>query len=282
MNRAIKIALIAIVLLGIVATIVYFINDDTGIGKVDAIAKTDFEKEIEKQVKSDIEGKEYAVASTAFYNVLSEISTEASIVNKDGKKQLSENEVENCKKIAFYAYEPIFEDYQKAYFTHSSWSEKELNALKSRAQNLLGMNIAEGNAKSALSSVVANVNDYYAAWRIVKSAKSCTSVAAVQNIGKQANSYKRSPLLNNASLKAGLESAFSDAKSALANNINARCRKVAQSYQYYDSYTSFYSDYLAMNKLIDEYVMAFGGGSLFANSKGLLSQADDNAMDYFD
>ena len=281
MNRAIKIALIAIVLLGIVATIVYFING-TGTGKVDAIAKTDFEKEIEKQVKSDVEGKEYAAASTAFYNILSEISTEASIVNKDDKKQLSENEVENCKKIAFYAYEPIFEDYQRAYFTHSSWSEKELNALKSRAQNLLGMNIAEGNAKSALSSVIANVNDYYAAWKVVKSAKSCSSVAAVQNIGKQANSYKRSPLLNNASLKAGLESAFSDAKSALANNINARCRKVAQSYQYYDSYTSFYSDYLAMNKLIDEYVMAFGGGSLFANSKGLLSQADDNAMDYFD
>lgn len=281
MNRAIKIALIAIVLLGIVATIVYFINS-TGPDQVQAIAKTDFEKEIEKQVKSEVEGKEYATASTAFYNILSEIETEASIVISDGKKQLSDHEVENCKKIAFYAYEPIFEEYQKAYFTHSSWSEKELNALKSRAQNLLGMNIAEGNAKSALSSVIANVNDYYAAWKVVKSAKSCSSVAAVQNIGKQANSYKRSPLLNNASLKAGLESAFSDAKSALANNINARCRKVAQSYQYYDSYTSFYSDYLAMNKLIDEYVMAFGGGSLFANSKGLLSQADDNAMDYFD
>ena len=281
MNRTIKIALIAIVLLGIIATIVYFING-TSTGKVDAIAKTNFEKEIEKRVKSHVEGKDYPSASAAFYSILSEINTEASIINSDGKKQLSENEVDNCKKIAFYAYEPIFENYQKAYFNHSSWSEKELNALKSRAQNLLGMNIAEGNSKSALSSVVANVNDYYAAWRIVKSAKSCTSVAAVQSIGKQANSYKRSPLINNASLKAGLESAFSDAKSALANNINARCRKVAQNYQYYDSYTSFYTDYLAMNKRIDEYVMAFGGESLFRDSKGLLSQADDNAMDYFE
>ena len=281
MNRTIKIALIAIVLLGIIATIVYFING-TSTGKVDAIAKTDFEKEIEKQVKSHVEGKDYTSASAAFYSILSEIDTEASIINSDNKKQLSESEVENCKKIAFYAYEPIFEDYQKAYFTHSSWSEKELNTLKSRAQNLLNMNIAEGNAKSTLSSVIANVNDYYAAWRVVKSAKSCSSVAAVRDIEKRANSFKRPPLTNNASLKAGLEGAFSDAKSTLANSINARCRKVAQSYQYYDSYTSFYSDYLAMNKRIDEYVSAFNGESLFTNSKSMLSQAESNALDYFE
>ena len=280
MNRAIKIALIAIVLAGIVATIVYFINS-TGPDIVETIAKTDFEKEIENQVKSDVEGKDYATASTAFYNFLSEIETEASIVNSDGKKQLSNQEVENCKKIAFYAYEPIFEEYQKTYFSHSSWSDKDLNALKSRAQYLLSMKIAEGSAQNSLSSVVKNVNDYYAAWNVVKSAKSCSTVAAVRDVGNRAKSFIRLPLTNNASLKAGLEGAFSDAKSALANNINAKCRKVSQSYQYYDSYTSFYSDYLAMNKRIDEYVVAFGGESLFANSRSLLSQADDNAMDYF-
>ena len=281
MNRAIKIALIAIVLMGIIATIAYFINS-TGTGKVEAIAKTDFEKEIESKVKSHVEGKDYTSASAAFYSILSEIVTESSIINSDGKKQLSDQEVENCKKMAFYAYEPIFEEYQREYFTHSSWSDRDLNALKARAQNLLSMKIAEGSAQNALSGVIKNVNDYYAAWKVVKSAKSCSTVAAVRDIGSRAKSFMHSPLTNNASLKAGLEGAFSDAKSALANNINARCRKVAENYQNYGSYTSFYDDYLAMNKRIDEYISAFDGASLFSNSKGMLSKAEESALDYYE
>lgn len=279
MNKTIKIALISIVIVGLISIIIYFING-TGTPQGGPIATTSFEKYIENKVNNSIKGKDYAEASQSFDDIIGEIQTEASIVNSDGNKQLSESEVQNCKKIVFYAYAPVFDDFQRAYFNKSSWSDGELYALKSRANSLLSMNIAEENAKQSISEVITTVNDYHVAWSVVKSARGCSSVAAAKAIQSKVAHYNHAPLTNNASLRAGLNSAYSDAKSSLASNINAYCRKVAQGYKSYGSFERFYSAEEAALAKIHEYVNAFGGGS-FGDAINMLSQADENAMDYY-
>ena len=279
MNKTIKIALISIVIVGLFSIIIYFING-TGTPQGGPIATTSFEKYIENKVNNSIKGKDYAEASQSFDDIIGEIQTEASIVNSDGNKQLTESEVQNCKKIVFYAYAPVFDDFQRAYFNKSSWSDGELYALKSRANSLLSMNIAEENAKQSISEVITTVNDYHVAWSVVKSARGCSSVAAAKAIQSKVAHYNHAPLTNNASLRAGLNSAYSDAKSSLASNINAYCRKVAQGYKSYGSFERFYSAEEAALAKIHEYVNAFGGGS-FGDAINMLSQADENAMDYY-
>lgn len=279
MNKTIKIALISIVIVGLISIIIYFING-TGTPQGGPIATTSFEKYIENKVNNSIKGKDYAEASQSFDDIIGEIQTEASIVNSDGNKQLSESEVQNCKKIVFYAYAPVFDDFQRAYFNKSSWSDGELYALKSRANSLLSMNIAEENAKQSISEVITTINDYHVAWSVVKSARGCSSVAAAKAIQSKVAHYNHAPLTNNASLRAGLNSAYSDAKSSLASNINAYCRKVAQGYKSYGSFERFYSAEEAALAKIHEYVNAFGGGS-FGDAINMLSQADENAMDYY-
>lgn len=279
MKKIIKIILISLVIIGIASVAFYFYNG-TDTPKEQVIATTSFEKEIENQVKSQIQGNDYPQASKAFHDIMSTIKTEASIENVDGKKQLTTNEVANCQKIAFYAYAPIFNRYQKSYFSQSSWTDSELNALKAQAQELLSMNIAEGAAKHGIAQVIDNVNDYNAAWAVVRSAHSCYSVAAVKSIKSKVAQYNRAPLTNNASLRAGLNSAYTDAKSSLASNINANCRKVAQSYMAYGSYDNYLAAEEAALNRINEYVNAFGGGS-FGNAKNALAQADNDAINYY-
>ena len=94
MNRTIKIALILTVLLGIIATIIYFIQPP-GKEVKDKIATTPFEKKIENKVQIGIVDQNYDAASTSFYNILDTIATEASIVNQGGSKQLTNDEVKN-------------------------------------------------------------------------------------------------------------------------------------------------------------------------------------------
>ena len=279
MNKIIKIILISLVIIGIASVAFYFYNG-TDTPKEQVIATTSFEKEIENQVKSQIQGNDYPQASKAFHDIMSTIKTEASIENVDGKKQLTTNEVANCQKIAFYAYAPIFNRYQKSYFSQPSWTDSELNALKAQAQELLSMNIAEGAAKHGIAQVIDNVNDYNAAWAVVRSAHSCYSVAAVKSIKSKVAQYNRAPLTNNASLRAGLNSAYTDAKSSLASNINAICRKVAQNYRAYGNYDNYFAAEEAALNQINEYVNAFGGGS-FGNAKNALAQADNDAINYY-
>ena len=279
MKKIIKIILISLVIIGIASVAFYFYNG-TDTPKEQVIATTSFEKEIENQVKSQIQGNDYPQASKAFHDIMSTIKTEASIENVDGKKQLTTNEVANCQKIAFYAYAPIFNRYQKSYFSQSSWTDSELNALKAQAQELLSMNIAEGAAKHGIAQVIDNVNDYNAAWAVVRSAHSCYSVAAVKSIKSKVAQYNRAPLTNNASLRAGLNSAYTDAKSSLASNINAICRKVAQNYRAYGNYDNYFAAEEAALNQINEYVNAFGGGS-FSDAKNALAQADNDALNYY-
>lgn len=279
-NKTIKIALISIAVIAIVSVFIYFLK---GIVKPpeDDIAKTPFEKYIEAKVKAEIEGKDYQTASTAFNNVLKDIETEASIINSNGAKQLTDNEVSNCKKKAFFAYMPIFDSYQQSYFIRSSWSDGELQELKSKAKYLKKMNLAEGQAEKALSDVISNVDDYYDAWKVVKSARSCTSVDQVNRIKSNAESYKRAPLTNNASLSVGLNSAYSEAKNSLANNIKAYCRSVAKDYKNYGSYDRFVDDVDSALKRIGEYENTFEGVT-FSDALDLLIQAELNAKEYYD
>ena len=246
MGRNIKIALIAIVLLGIIATIVFFIKPP-GKSVEERIAATPFEKEIENKVFAGIKGQDYDAATTAFYNILDTIATEASIVNQGGSKQLTKDEVNNCKKYAFSTYLPIVDQYQEMFFGRSSWTDQELSALKSRAQNLLDMKIAEGDDESMLASIVKNVNDYDAAWKVINGAKTCSTIAAAKNISEQVKRYERPPLTNNASLQAGLSNAFDDAKTSVA--------KIIASVQ----------DIQHRKELIDRYKEAFGNDAVYDN-----------------
>lgn len=279
MNNTIKILLIAAMAAAIAGVIYYFtrdIEDDT----TPIIAVTPTEKRVDSEVKSKIAGHNYAEAATAFDAIMGDIATESSVKDADGTLLMSVSEKRTCHKIAFYAFEPIFERYQKDYFERSSWSENELSALKSRAQSLLSMNIAEEKAKATLEAVVKNVDDYHAAWAVVRGTSSCATVAAVQGINSRLASYKRAPLTNNAALNSGMNSAYATAKQALASNIIARCRRVANGYHNYSSYQSFYSAVTDAMQSISEYVNAFGGESQFNDVRSELYRADSNAMNY--
>ena len=211
MNNSLKIILIVVVLLGIAGTVFYFMRgmDDSG-GKI--IAQTPFEKIINSQVQKKIVGHEYAEAAAGFDAVLNDIDTEASIMNGDGTPQLQQSEAENCRKIAFFAFEAIFEKMQENYFKRSSWSDTELADIKSQAQRLLDMKIAEGKAYLNLQSAVKNVDDYHAAWAAVKSAAHCTTVSAVKAVGNNVDKYNHAPLTNNVSLNEAMQGAYSQAK----------------------------------------------------------------------
>ena len=280
MNKTIKLALIAVVAVAIGAAI-YFSISIIGKGGNTKIIASPFEQIVEQQVKNGIEGKDYASAAAVFDAVLADIQTEASIVKTDGSPQLPASEANNCRKMAFYAFEPIFESHQASYFRRTSWDDGPLATLKNRAQQLLNMKIAEGRAKQTLQQVVSNVDDYHAAWRLVHKADSCTTMAAVDSISKGVQRYKRSPLTNNASLNAGLNSAPGTAKTALATNIKTQCQRVADNYDNYSDYASFLKAKKSASKRIDEYESAFGDAGVFSKEKKALREADDKALDYY-
>lgn len=242
MNRIIKIALITIMLLSIVVIITLLIKRPPSING--ATPKPLVER-VDSLISVRIVNEDYVSASKGFDFILDEIATEASILNPNGSNQLTTDEVNRCRVSVFDTYLSVFDKYQRYYFNQSSWSDEELKALKSRAQTLLDMNIAKGKDKSTLDSVVINVNDYYKAWEFINHAKSCASIEAAQIIEKQVERYLRSPLTNNASLRAGLENAFYDAKSSLAKKIIA------------------ISNLQQRKKQIDRYKEAFGKDAVY-------------------
>lgn len=97
MKTTIKITLIAIVAIGIVAAIIYFASGIGESGNVQ-IAETNFEKEIQEQVKSGIKDKRYNEAHVAFNSIMGNINTEASVTLADGSKSLKDSEVKNASR----------------------------------------------------------------------------------------------------------------------------------------------------------------------------------------
>lgn len=276
--KSIKIGLIAVAVIAIAGVSIYFLKGITEPPKT-VIASTSFEKEIEQEVNNKIKGQEFAVAAAAYDDVLAKITTEASIKNTDGTTQLTPDEVTNCKKLAFYAYAPIYLQHAKEFFANSSWSEPEMKQLAAQAQSLLSANIAQGQTQSDLAAVGKTVSDYYAAWRVVRSAGSCGSVAAVNAVRSQAASYSHAPLTNNASLKAGLAGAFGQAKRAYAQKIENYCSRVEQSYTRYphtmDGYKSWCHEADNANAQVNAYNQAFGG------NLNLVDRQSDAVFYYF-
>lgn len=282
MKKIIKISLIAFVIIGILFAIIYFANG-MGDSVQKPIATTSFEKHVQSRTDSEIKGKDYDEAKKAYSSILQEIATEASIVLGDGTKKLSDEEVLRVKKIAFYEYAPIFADYGTSYFQKSSWDDSMLKELRSEAVSLKSQGIAESGTKvlTTLDKIVTNVNEYYAAWQIAKNASHCSSVSAIATLKNSANKYKHSPLTNNASLSAALNSVEANAKSAVIRNISGYCHSVANRYSNYGSYETWTSAYESACKRIAEYKSSYGYPQELQNARGALDRADDAALNYY-
>ena len=282
MKKSIKIALIAIVAIGIVAAIAYFAQS-IGSGVTKVIATTDFEKQVQDSANKNIKGKDFPSARIAFNSILAEINTEASITLGDGKKSLSSSEVAKSKQIVFYEYAPIFTDYGTKYFTRSSWDDNTLKDLKGEATTLLQLKIAETgtDVDRDLKSIIKNVDEYYAAWKVANAASRCTSVSAIASYKTQANNYLHSPLTNNASLSSALRNAEAAAKNSVVRNIAGYCNHIASSYTHYGSYAAFYSAYNSGLNRINEYKNKYGMPSQLNSAKSSLNAADSRALSYY-
>lgn len=282
MKNIIKIILIAFAVAGIGVAIFFFCHNIDN-GKEEVIATSNFEKTIQTRVSNEITGKPYNEATTGYDAIISSIKTEASITLGDGTANLSREEQQKCEKMAFYAYAPIFTQYATQYFHHSTWNESEMELLKSKSNYLLSANIAESGTDVArsLNSVVANINDYYAAKSLIASAKHCTSASAVDNIRNKVGNYKRPPLTNNTSLASGLNNAPNEAKNSYGQYVIHQCNSIASRYRSYGSYPAWYSEYERAYNLIKEYTNKYGSEGMFSAVQSSLESSDRNAMDYY-
>lgn len=282
MKTTIKIALIAIVTIGIVAAVIYFASGMSEGGN-EQIAETNFEKEIQEQVKSEIKDKSYDEAQAAFNSIMENINTEASITLADGSKSLKDSEVKKCKQMVCDAYAPIFVEYSKDYFTQSSWNDAELKRFKEEAQVLLSMNAVETGTQieTNLNGIIRTVNEYYAAKKIISQASNCSSVNAVSNLKSKAQKYKHEPLTNNTNLLSALNAVEATAKSSVERKIIAGCDRVVYGYDTYADYATFYKAYDNANKRIKEYVSAFGYTQKLRTAQTNLYSVDKNALSYY-
>lgn len=281
-RNVVKISVLAVVILGILGIAFYFISGVSD-SKDQTIRSESLTTSIANGVRQHIVGKDYSEASKAYDSLLCIIKTESFITKDNGERLISEQEEMTCRKNAFDEYCKIFIDYSDRFFSGSSWNENILAEIKTEAQNLISTNLAENGTEfhSKLASNINNVNDYFAAWKVVRSASHCTSVSSVNNIKSSANSYMRVPLTNNESLKSGLASAYTYAKNSYANYVNDFCSKVSRNFKHYSSYDSFSSELSRASSMINDYIDNFGNESYFSNSKSILYNADIEAMEYF-
>lgn len=282
MKKGIKITLIAIVAIGIIATIAIFTSNITS-GPNDKIVVGDFKNHIQERVDNEIKGKEFHAAQAGYQSIMAEINTEASIILGNGLRNLSVEDEKACKQAAFYEYAPIFADYGTNYFTRSSWDESTINTLKSEATELLGMSIAEAktDVDKDLKAIINNVNDYYAAWKVANSASRCTSVSTIPSYKSQASKYLHSPLTNNASLSSALKNVEQQAKNSVVRIIAGSCNSVAHNYAHYGSYTAFYSAYNNALSRINDYKSKYGMPAALSQAKSNMDSADEKALNYY-
>lgn len=282
MKKYIKISLITIIAIGIIASIVYFFNG-MGSGGQKVIATTDFEKEIQARTDAEIKGKEYSEAHKGFNSILQQIKTEESITLADGTKNLTEAEVKKAKKIVYYEYAPIFTKYGVSYFNKSSWDDSVIKSLRSEAQDMLSMNIAESETQvyADLTKIARTVDEYYAAWSVANSASHCSSVSAIASLIASANGYKKAPLINNASLAAALNAVPTNAKNSVVRVISSYCRGVANRYASYSDYVSWTAAYENACNRINEYKSKYGYPGELQSARAALDNADDNALNYY-
>lgn len=281
-KKIIKIGLIAVVLFAIIFMVVRFFSGLNDTGQT-VIATTDFEKHIQKEVNEKIKGQDYETATTNYNAIIGEIQTQNSVLLKDGSANLSSEDASKCYEMSFYAYVPVFTDYAISYFDNPSWSNTDLTFFKNRSEAFLNSGFAESGSEmyNKLSNIISWIADYKNALKVIRSARHCTSVADVERIRSSVAKYKRKPLTNNASLSAGLNNAYSEAKDSYARHIINLCNSIAASYSSYISYDAWYNNYRRAGAMINGYTQKYGREDLFSSAINRLNEADNYAVSYF-
>lgn len=281
MKKYIKIALLAVVILGIVGLTAFYLKS-LGEGADARIPLQDFDYKIASRVNQHIKGKDYDIAHQAFESLLTCIETERVITLSTGEPAAKESEITHAKQSLFDGFAPIFVSYANNLFAQATWNEDYLRQLQSQAQALSAMGVAERGTENAenLDATVRNVNDYFAARSLIASASNCSSVATVQDIRSGVSRFKRAPMTNNQSLMSDLNAAPGVAKMACANALAARANRVC-SYRAYSSYDSFYSAMTSVKEQISKFQQALGSVPVLGSALSNLSSANSNALSYF-
>lgn len=282
MSNSIKIILLAFVVLVLaVPTFLFFSKIDPA--SEERITCQDFEEIIKEQVNSDLSKHPIKSAVTAFHDLWGKVQTEEFVSTTEGKKVISEEELEKCREIIYKEYAPIFTKFVlDTAFVKTSWNESDLDYFKNHAQYLekiyCGSDIF---IKDDLTKIQKVVSDYYAALAVIKRADNCRSVQAVKDVRSDAQKYQKEPLTNNIHINGSLGQAFDNAKKSFAGYITRRGNEVINGYRSYNDYPSFDQARSEVEGLIDAYKKNFNSDSPFTNLKKQLFDTDQQAMSYF-
>lgn len=281
MKKYIKISLIALVVIGIVGSLSYYLHS-LGEGAEARISVPPFEQRIATNTSSAFKDAPYERARGAFDSISVCIETERSIWLSDGQRAVSSEAIKHSQQILFDGYAPIFVTHADQTFAQSAWNADNLRDLREQAQALKALGAADPGTDAAkqLASTIQTVNDYFAAMALVSSASHCTSVAGVQQIRSSVNRFKHAPLSNNLRLMAALNNAPAQARNNCASALAARANRVTN-YSHYSSYDAFYAAYESMKQQIARFTSTLGGHSSLSSALTKLNSANSRALDYF-
>ena len=283
MKQSLKIGIIVFAAIAIVGLLFYFTKKIDN-AQVEKIVPQSFVKYIEQRADKEVKDKPFDEAKASFYQLIGEINTESFVWLNDTTKALTDESLRKCKRIAFYAYAPIFAAQGIGYFNQQSWTIKDADAFRDEANALLAYGIAESGTqvKSDLDQIVKNVKEYHEALGVVSGASQCGSVDAVNKAISNAKKYRHDPLTNNKKLLADLTDVPSVAKEALANKIAARADAIIAKKCNYADYPQWFDAKEQAVNAIEEYEKAFGKVTKLSNERTKLEQADEEALDCYD
>lgn len=283
MKQSIKISIIVFTAIAIVGLLFYFTKKIDN-AKIEKIEPQSFVKYVEQQANKEVKDKPFEEAKSSFYKLIGEINTEAFVWLNDSTQALTDESVLKCKRIAFYAYAPIFTAHGIEYFNQQSWTTRDADALREEANALLSYGIAESGTqvKADLDQIVKNTKEYHEALGVVSSASQCGTVDAVNKAISNAKKYKHDPLTNNKKLLADLNNVPNTAKDGLANRIVGRGDGIIARKCSYSDYTQWYEAYQQVIGAVDEYERAFGKIDKLTREKTKLEEADEEALECYD
>lgn len=283
MNKQnLKTSMIALVAIGIIVAVIVFTKGLQYVSK--PISPYDLTNHIEKVAQKNMSEKDIDKAHKTYVSLLREIKTDASIKQADGQWSLTSSEVDDALLTLFSEYAPVVAKVGNVYFERSSWDEKTVLSLHNDATWLKKMDYAEkqSDLSNDLDAIIKHGSNYKAALQVVRSAKSCASVAEVKEVKKKADNYaKLSPLTNNTSLVSELKSAEKTALSSLVSNIITFCNGVAGKWRAYGSYVKWYAAYENACQRISDYGKTYGQNASLQKAKASLDNADKNALNYY-
>lgn len=282
MKNIIKITLIVLVIVSIIVIALFFLYGVAD-SENDIIKPQSLVSHVEHRVVNEITGKDYTEASKGYVSILDKIQTECFVTLSNGNRYVTVEEETKCRRKAFDVYCPIFIDYAKSIFSQKSWNESCLPSVKDQAQQLLSTGLAEKGTEydTDLKYCINVVNDFFAAWKVVRSAQNCTSISSVNSVKTSASNYMRAPLTNNSSLTAGLNQAFSNAKNSYAQYIHTYCARVATNNRNHHDYDGFLYEYNKASALIKGFKDNYGENALLKDAESKLYNADQDAMRYY-